>query len=336
MPSSLRSLILLCVVAAACHDPSRTTDLAAVTDSTPPRVQLVPATAGVDLEVLDWGGSGPPLVFLAGFGNSAHVFTGFAPRFRDTFRVIGITRRGFGGSTLASGGYQVDTLVADLRAVLGALGAERPIVVAHSFGGAELNGLLTVHPDVARAAIYLDGGFDFAELYADTAWVGTPIPRPPRAVPGDTTLAGLVAYFAEMVGPGYPAAELESDAQRGRRVRQTPSFAADSLPSWLMRGTPPVRREAMRTPALAIYGVPATVQEKYPWYERTEPEGQRRAERRFAVEDAALAHQRARFGREVPGGRVVEIAGGRHYVFLTHPGEVEREIRAFVEGLARE
>jgi len=33
----------------------------------------------VKLEVLDWGGSGEPLVLLAGPGNSAHIFDKFAP-----------------------------------------------------------------------------------------------------------------------------------------------------------------------------------------------------------------------------------------------------------------
>jgi len=34
----------------------------------------------VKLEVLDWGGTGRPLVLLAGLGNTAHVFDDFAPK----------------------------------------------------------------------------------------------------------------------------------------------------------------------------------------------------------------------------------------------------------------
>jgi pimeloyl-ACP methyl ester carboxylesterase len=45
--------------------------------------------------VLDWGGTGPPLVFLAGLGNTAHVFDHFAHQFTDRFRVLGVTRRGY-------------------------------------------------------------------------------------------------------------------------------------------------------------------------------------------------------------------------------------------------
>src|SRR5690242_17473939 len=43
-------------------------------------VRLVTVERGVRLEVLDWGGSGKPVVLLAGGGNTAHVFDEFAPK----------------------------------------------------------------------------------------------------------------------------------------------------------------------------------------------------------------------------------------------------------------
>jgi len=45
-----------------------------VTDASPHKVQFVTVQPGVKLEVLDWGGSGPPLIFLSGLGNSGHTF----------------------------------------------------------------------------------------------------------------------------------------------------------------------------------------------------------------------------------------------------------------------
>src|ERR1700712_2455243 len=65
----------------------------------PPSVRMTRIAANVNLEVLDWGGRGTPLVFLAGLGNTAHVFDDFAPQFTDGFHVVGITRRGFGASS---------------------------------------------------------------------------------------------------------------------------------------------------------------------------------------------------------------------------------------------
>ena len=46
---------------------------------------------GVRLEVLDWGGSGGPLVLLAGGGDTAHVFDDFAPKLTSSFHVALLT-----------------------------------------------------------------------------------------------------------------------------------------------------------------------------------------------------------------------------------------------------
>lgn len=37
-------------------------------------VRMVTVAPNISLEVIDWGGDGPPLVFLAGLGNTAHIF----------------------------------------------------------------------------------------------------------------------------------------------------------------------------------------------------------------------------------------------------------------------
>jgi pimeloyl-ACP methyl ester carboxylesterase len=68
-------------------------------DTSTHTVQFVPVEKDVSLEVLDWGGTGRPLIFLAGNGDTAHSFDGFAPRFTSKNHVYGITRRGFGVSS---------------------------------------------------------------------------------------------------------------------------------------------------------------------------------------------------------------------------------------------
>ena len=83
-----------------------------------PTVRMTRIAPGVWLEALDWGGSGAPLVFLAGLGNTAHVFDDFAPQFTDSFHVIGITRRGFGASSGAPPARELDTLVAGKRVLV--------------------------------------------------------------------------------------------------------------------------------------------------------------------------------------------------------------------------
>jgi len=65
-------------------------------DPSPHTAQFVTVDKSVRLEVLDWGGSGSPIVFLAGGGDTAHVFDEFAPKLTTDYHVYGITRRGFG------------------------------------------------------------------------------------------------------------------------------------------------------------------------------------------------------------------------------------------------
>jgi len=82
-------------------------------DASPHTVQFVTVEPGVKLEVLDWGGTGRPLVFLAALGDTAHAFDNFAPKFVGKYHVYGITRRGFGDSsypTLNDHNYSSDRL----------------------------------------------------------------------------------------------------------------------------------------------------------------------------------------------------------------------------------
>src|SRR5579872_5660891 len=81
------------------HDPSKHT------------VQFVTVEKGVRLEVLDWGGTGRPVVLLAGSGNTAHIFDDFAEKLSGACcHVYGITRRGFGASTHPNLGYDQQRL----------------------------------------------------------------------------------------------------------------------------------------------------------------------------------------------------------------------------------
>src|ERR1700723_1851306 len=78
-------------------------------------IQSITVDNDVKLEVLDWGGSGRPLVLLAGLGNDAHVYDKFAPKLIASYHVYGITRRGFGASSAPATGYSADRLGDDGR-----------------------------------------------------------------------------------------------------------------------------------------------------------------------------------------------------------------------------
>src|SRR6266550_844885 len=131
-------------------------------DPSPHSIQFVNVDENVKLEVLDWGGSGKPLVLLAGLGNTAHIFDSFADKLIATYHVYGITRRGFGASsspTPANGNYSADRLGDDVLAVIDALKLNRPVLVGHSIAGEELSSIGTRHPEKVAGLIYLDAGF---------------------------------------------------------------------------------------------------------------------------------------------------------------------------------
>src|SRR5216684_1060496 len=107
-------------------------------DPSPHVTQFVTVDKNVRLEVLDWGGSGRPLVLLAGSGNTAHIFDGFATKLASSYHVYGITRRGFGASSAPAptrANYAADRLGDDVLAVIDALKINKPVLIGHSLGG---------------------------------------------------------------------------------------------------------------------------------------------------------------------------------------------------------
>jgi hypothetical protein len=61
-------------------------------DPSPHKISFVHAAPGVRLEVLDWGGGGTAMLFLAGSGDTAHIYDQFAPKLTDLCHVYGVTR----------------------------------------------------------------------------------------------------------------------------------------------------------------------------------------------------------------------------------------------------
>lgn len=156
---SYAALLLVSVGVARAQTP------AAWRDPSPHTIRFVTVDTNVKLEVLDWGGSGRPLVLLAGLGNTAHVFDDFAPKLTPQFHVYGITRRGFGASSAPSpdaANYSADRLGDDVLAVLDALKLDRPVLVGHSIAGEELSSVGTLHPDRIAGLIYLESGYEYA------------------------------------------------------------------------------------------------------------------------------------------------------------------------------
>jgi len=133
--------------------------LPGMSTATPPLRTHFIKVNGVQLEYLDWGGRGKPLLFLAGQGDTPYIYNGLAPEFVDHFRCLGLTRRGHGASEPVQSGYELDNLVQDVASFISALRLRDVTIVAHSWGGLEAVRLSELHPDVVRRVVLLDTAY---------------------------------------------------------------------------------------------------------------------------------------------------------------------------------
>ena len=173
-------------------------------DTSGHKVSFVTVEPDVQLEVLDWGGTGETLVLLTGLGDNAHVYDQFAYQFTDRFHVIGITRRGFGRSSQPAHGYDLDTRARDDIAVLDKLNIRQAVFVGHSVAGTEMNKLAAAYPDRVKKLVYLD-----ALDIGSGGWANLPQPPPaPEDTPGDLNRCTVLPR------PRHVPMDTESRSQR--------------------------------------------------------------------------------------------------------------------------
>ena len=290
--------------------------------------RFITVAQNVRLEVLDWGGTGRPLVLLAGGGDTAHVFDDFAPKLTADFRVYGITRRGFGRSSFAEVTSGAATWGDDVVAVLDALKLERPVLAGHSIAGQELSSIATRLPDRVSGLVYFDAGYPYAfdngkiPTFEEIGKIG--FPQPPA--PGDADLASFDAlrrYNLRVLGFAFPEGELRQKRTVTLEGRVGPPRPAAGGTSLLKAIT-----KFAQIPVPALFVVSS--QSPGVWAEtRSDP---RTREQMVALNDF-LERQAAAIREGVPSARVVKLTPANHYVFLSNEVEVLREMRAFVAGL---
>ncbi|HTA39694.1 MAG TPA: alpha/beta hydrolase [Candidatus Acidoferrales bacterium] len=81
------------------------------------------------------GENGEPIVMLHGFPHAHDVWNAQARALSRTHRAIRIDLRGMGASSVPGGPYLMETLAADVAAVLDKLSIERAWIAGHSLGG---------------------------------------------------------------------------------------------------------------------------------------------------------------------------------------------------------
>jgi pimeloyl-ACP methyl ester carboxylesterase len=98
------------------------------------------------------------LLLHHGLASSQRIWDLLLPRLLRHFRVVTLDARGHGLSAKPSGGYGIETVVADTLAVLRATHLRRTIVAGHSWGASVALELAARHPRSVAGAVLVDGG----------------------------------------------------------------------------------------------------------------------------------------------------------------------------------
>lgn len=302
-------------------------------DTSPHTIQFITVETNVKLEVLDWGGSGRPVVLLTGYGNDAHVYDQFAPKLIGDYHVYAITRRGFGASSVpaATGNaYDADRPGDDVLAVLDSLKLSKPVLVGHSIAGEELSSVGSRHPNKVSGLIYLDAAYPYAFYDPDRGdfdldWKD--IQAKVEQIKGAP--AASASAIQELLDTSLPAFE------RDLRVAQNTSGAMPEASQPAPRPIPGLMAVVMAgrhkytnipVPILAIFAVPG---DSGPMMAPGGPIGR-------AVLDAMRASVETQ-AKAIEGGwpsaRVVRIPSSDHYVFQSNEADVLREMNAFIGNL---
>jgi pimeloyl-ACP methyl ester carboxylesterase len=296
-------------------------------DPSPHKVRFVTVDHDVNLEVLDWGGKGRPIVLLTGLGNNAHVFDQFAPKLTAAHHVLAITRRGFGASSAPASGYSADRLGDDVLEVLQALKISRPIVMGHSIAGEELSSIGTRHPELVAGLVYLDAGFTYA-LYS----------------------GGDLKYDAEEVrkklevlqhGDGHVAQQLLAiDLPRlTKDLQMIPKDGVIRDPVVRAVNGPPLPSVAQAIFAgeqkyFGVSGVPVLAIFADPHYNGPLPVPDTPAQAAADAQDKAMMDSIVTaFEQAMPSAHMVRLVHANHYVFRSNEADVLREVNAFMAGI---
>jgi non-heme chloroperoxidase len=309
------------------HDPSKHS------------VQFVTVEKGVRLEVLDWGGTGRPVVLLAGSGNTAHIFDGFAEKLSGVCcHVYGITRRGFGASTHPDSGYDQQRLADDVLQVLDALRLVAPVVAGHSMSGEELTTLGDEHSDRLAGLVYLDATADPTDYPGSSAAYMALFNKLPAAMrangsePDASDLKSFRAFHDFKVrqnGFEYPEAQLRASFDQNPDGSVGSYNTSNEIHNAIGRGALPRDYSRIRVPILALF---SSLSINY----RYQPKD---AQERAAIEefDAATEVYVNRYKKNLlkakGGVRIVDLPYADHYVFLSNEADVLREMRAFLAAL---
>jgi pimeloyl-ACP methyl ester carboxylesterase len=299
------------------------------------KVEFIEVEPGIKLEVLDWGGTGRPIVLIEGLGSTAHTFESFSADLTRNFHVYAITRRGYGASSApipTSNNYSAERLGDDVIAVLDSLHLKSPILVGHSFGGEELSSIGTRRPERVAGLVYLDAGYRYAlsgtglgDFQVDLLTMRGRLTVALDGITPQEKKAAIDALLTEW--PDFEkelkiasaalvnASTMTPEAiAKEKAYRETQEGRSEHA---MMMGEQ--RFEGIHCPILAIYASPHALPNTIT------------GDARIATEkrDTDLVQSLAKRFQDLPNAKVVLLPHATHSLYNSNRDEVIREIRAF-------
>lgn len=291
---------------------------------------------GIRLHYLDWGGDGPPLVFLAGLGCSAHIFDKFAPRFTDRFHVLALTRRGHGDSDYPDTGYDVGTLTEDVRQFLDVLGIEQVILAGHSMAGSELGRFAALYPERVLKLVFLDAAYDFGKLVVMLEKNPVLGIQPLSPEDGFESIEEMITHV-KMARPDL--AEIWSDLWdtefRHSVITNTNGKVVDKMSDEIAKtllddlSVYASEHSRIQAATLSIFPIWDNDANFLPSY-LTEEQKASATEFFQTIQVPSQRELIEQFRRDVPRAIVVEIPKGHHYCYIKHEELVYDAMREFL------
>lgn len=306
-------------------------------DLAPHDAHSITVDQGVQLEVLDFGGTGSPMLLLPGLGATAHSFDELAPMLARKHRVIAVTRRGAGYSSKPDFGFDTPRLAQDVLKVMDAMQLGKVILAGHSIAGDELTWLGGHHADRIAALIYLDAAYDRSGDRNSEASVRLrelgrflppepPVPR--QALQNFDAMAKLLLERGHLPLP-------EGELIAFRRVND-PALAG--VPNMDGRAQQAIVAAieapdyaAVKIPALAIYAFEDPNKPLPPWYDPKDTELAATLAERARIGNDLKRESIELFRRNVARGQVLELQNASHYIIQSNQQELLEAIEKFLE-----
>lgn len=271
----------------------------------------IPGDPAVTLHYKDTGGEGRAVVLIHGWPLSGESFAGNVPALAGAgYRVITYDRRGFGASSKPSGGYDYDTLAADLNALMTELELRDAVILGFSMGGGEVARYIGTYGEERLAGAVLSGSILPALCLAPDNPEGAMPFEDFRALAGQCAAdhpafvdAFITQFFSNASGLTVPEEVRQESVRIG--LRSDPAAAAASILIWATDLRADVR--LFTVPTLIIHGE--------------------------QDQNVPLEKSSRRLHELVAGSVLHVITGGPHGVNVSHREEWEGVLLAFLGSL---